>query len=202
MDLLIEEALAPIPPYNFPLSCSIFSRFGRGPHTSFFGNTFYKCFEEGGNPLLLTVSESVGRLRARLFGSGSKTKSGPIAAWLLSLDLDLRPFYEKADRVMSRLTKELHGLKPPRTRTVFEALVIAITEQQIGLRVAQTFQNRLVERYGAKVDHKGGALLHVPRPREAFRTGSARPPRCRSQQEQEQIHRRYLQRGCGRKVRP
>jgi len=164
MDLLSEERLEPAPPYNFALSCGIFSRFGRGSHTSFFGGTFYKCFEEVGKPLLLTVSPFDGRLKARLFGSDSKAKPSPIASWLLSLDLDLHPFYERADGVMSRLTKELHGLKPPRTRTVYEALVIAIMEQQIGLRIAQTFQNRLVERYGAKVDHEGGTFFTFPAP--------------------------------------
>jgi len=163
-DLLSEEMLEPVTPYNFELSCSIFSRFGRGPHTSFSGGAFYKCFEEAGNPLLLTVFPSDGRLKARLFGSDSKAKPNLIASWLLSLNLDLHPFYERADGVMSRLMKTLHGLKPPRTRTVYEALVIAITEQQIGLRIAQTFQNRLMERYGTKVQHDGETFFTFPAP--------------------------------------
>jgi DNA-3-methyladenine glycosylase II len=167
-NLLSEETLEPAPPYDFTLSCSIFSRFGRGPHTSFFGGTFYKCFEEAGSPLLLTVFPSHGRLKARLFGSVSKRKPSPIASWLLSLDLDLRPFYERADEAMSRLTKELNGLKPPRTRTVYEALVIAITEQQIGLRVAQALQNRLVERYGTKVKYEGATFFTFPAPERLF----------------------------------
>jgi DNA-3-methyladenine glycosylase II len=163
-DLLSEETLESASPYDFTLSCGIFSRFGRGTHTSFFAGTFYKCFEEAGNSLLLTISSLGSKLRTRLFGSGSKMKPGPIASWLLSLDLDLNPFYERADSVMSRLTEELHGLKPPRTRTVFEALVIAITEQQIGLNVAQSLQNRLVERYGTRVDHEGGMFFTFPAP--------------------------------------
>jgi DNA-3-methyladenine glycosylase II len=164
MDLLSEDMLEPVLPYDFHLSCSIFSRFGKGTHISFFAGTFYKCFEEADNSLLLTVFSLSGRLRVRLFGSGSKIKPDPIASWLLSLDLDLHPFYERADGVMLRLTEELRGLKPPRTRTVFEALVIAIIEQQIGFRIAQVLQDRLVERYGARVDHEGEIFFTFPAP--------------------------------------
>lgn len=78
-----------------------------------------------------------------------------VARWLLSADLDLCPFYSKVNSTISKLVMKLYGLKPPRTRTLFEALVLAIIEQQIGLNVAITFQNRLVKRYGVPVQYKG-----------------------------------------------
>ncbi len=94
---------------------------------------------------------AVGRPRTihtALYGSGDKGFLKGTAGWVTAADLDLRPFYSFADDVLKRLIRHLRGLKPPRTATVHEALVIAFTEQQITTRLARTFQNRMVLKYG------------------------------------------------------
>jgi DNA-3-methyladenine glycosylase II len=58
----------------------------------------------------------------------------------------------------------LRGLKPPRTVTVYEALIIAFTEQQISLRVAMAFQMKIVERYGKPLRHGDLTFHSFPSP--------------------------------------
>jgi DNA-3-methyladenine glycosylase II len=161
---LAESELRPVLPFNFALSCSINTRFGRGAHTSFVDGSLYKCFEESEAPILLKISVSDGHLIARLFGSGFKGQPEAMANWIISSDLSLKTFYLKASGPMSDLVKSLNGVKPLRTGTIFEALLIAITEQQISLKVAQNFQNRLVDRYGKSIAKDGITFRTFPSP--------------------------------------
>jgi len=180
----------PLQPFDFGKSSSIYARFGDWTHTAFLDGTLYKSFEEDGSPHLLVVTERHGQIEARLFRSASESTVGPgsalgprsvsethekhepfsassatdIASWILSSDLDLRPLYETEDPIFASLAKKLWGLKPPRTATIFEALVIAIIEQQIGLKVAATLQNRLVFRLGQALKFKDLEFRAFPTP--------------------------------------
>ncbi len=125
---------------------------------------------EGDEEEAAEVAVKEGSLEARLYRQGlsnpgpssnpgvdgatdfpSEPEAARLAAWILSSDLDLLPLYRVDDPAFTPLAERLWGLKPPRTVTVFEALVIAIIEQQIGLRVANLLQNRLVTRFGLVV---------------------------------------------------
>jgi DNA-3-methyladenine glycosylase II len=70
--------------------------------------------------------------------------------WLTSAELDLGPFYASAAAhpVMADVVRTLHGLKPLRPATLFEMVVIAITEQQLSLAAAFHIRSRLVRRFG------------------------------------------------------
>lgn len=73
-----------------------------------------------------------------------------IAGWLVTADLDLRPFYElsAAHPLMGPVASSLYGLKPLRPASLFEMLIVAITEQQLSLAAAFHIRRRLVERFG------------------------------------------------------
>jgi DNA-3-methyladenine glycosylase II len=77
-----------------------------------------------------------------------------MAEWVLRADLDLRPFYRKAskDPLFKTVVGRLQGVKPMRPVSLFEMVIIAITEQQISLAVAQKIRARLVERFGEIID--------------------------------------------------
>lgn len=77
-----------------------------------------------------------------------------IAKWLIFADLDLRPFYQLVafHSVFGPIIRELHGLKPMRPASLFEMLVIAITEQQISLAAAYRIRLRIIERFGDPAD--------------------------------------------------
>jgi DNA-3-methyladenine glycosylase II len=87
-----------------------------------------------------------------------------IARWLISCDLDLRPFYEQvaSHRIMGPVTAALTGLKPLRPATLFEMAAIAITEQQLSLAAAFHIRTRLVKRFGTPLD----GLWVFPSPRK------------------------------------
>lgn len=86
-----------------------------------------------------------------------------MAKWIVFADLDLRPFYRIAasHSVLGSITQKLTGLKPMRPASLFEMLIIAITEQQISLAAAYRIRTRIIERFGDPV--KG--LWAFPTPR-------------------------------------
>jgi len=90
-----------------------------------------------------------------------------IAKWLVSSDLDLRPFYRlvRGHPIMGPVASSLDGLKPLRPATLFEMAVIAITEQQLSLAAAFHIRQRLVQRLGKPI----GAKWRFPLPDELAR---------------------------------
>jgi len=70
--------------------------------------------------------------------------------WIFSTDDDLSGFYELISKypAYKDMLKNLKGLKPPKTPTIFEAAIIAISEQEISLRAATAIGKRLIEKYG------------------------------------------------------
>src|SRR5512146_177316 len=90
---------------------------------------------------------------------------------LLGLQIDLRQFYELASQEsrLHRLVRSFLGLKPPRFPNLFEALVNAISCQQLSLTVGITLLNRLTERYG--LGRSGGGRA-FPRPEDLAKVDS------------------------------
>ena len=168
--------MRPSPPYDFPLSVSLFSS----------GDPQIRAFRDGH---LIQLVRSAGRyLLADLSGTGtvdkpllslalrSETGAKPAAAEvrrvketiaeMLNLRLDLTGFYEgiSRDPVMAEITRQLYGLKTPRTQTVFEALVDSIIEQQISIQVARSLRERLIREFGKHVPIRGSTFYAFPEP--------------------------------------
>jgi DNA-3-methyladenine glycosylase II len=82
--------------------------------------------------------------------------------WLVSADLDLRPFYHliAPHPIMGPVSRSLNGLKPLRPLSLFEMVVIAITEQQLSLAAAFHIRERLTTRFGTPFE----ALWIFPTP--------------------------------------
>ncbi|MGP8069619.1 MAG: DNA-3-methyladenine glycosylase family protein [Candidatus Bathyarchaeia archaeon] len=79
---------------------------------------------------------------------------------------DFDKFYSvaKKDRLMSIVARRLRGLRPVSPPSIFEALVIAITEQQISLNAAIAIRSRLIEKYGDTVEFEGRSFYAFPTP--------------------------------------
>ncbi|MCL2134033.1 MAG: DNA-3-methyladenine glycosylase [Candidatus Bathyarchaeota archaeon] len=73
---------------------------------------------------------------------------------IFSLNKSLNSFYSyvQEDPIMSQITQKLCGFKFPTTPTVFEALVDAIVEQQISIKVARSIEDRLAIMFGESVN--------------------------------------------------
>ncbi len=84
---------------------------------------------------------------------------------MLNLNMDLGDFYGSInDATLLRLTRALRGLKVIHTQSVLEALVCAITEQQISLALAIRMEQRISERFGEPIDFGGKRHYVFPEP--------------------------------------
>jgi DNA-3-methyladenine glycosylase II len=71
---------------------------------------------------------------------------------VVNAQMDLGPFYSavRTHPVLGPLAAKFRGLKPLRPASLFDMLVMAVTEQQISLAAARKIQSRLIERFGTK----------------------------------------------------
>jgi len=156
---IVVEALSP---FSFDLSSEIFAN-GDRQIRRYENGRFWQVIRVNDKLFLATV-EAAGTIDkpkvsaelksdSAITAEDKKTAAEAVIA-LFSLDVDLKPFYEtvKDDQVMATVTRRLWGLKSPTTSTVFEALVDAIVEQQISIKVANTIEARITKKFGDVLD--------------------------------------------------
>jgi DNA-3-methyladenine glycosylase II len=172
----VAERIRPMSPYDFELSAHIFSE---GDHQirAFDSGRFWQLLRTGDSLVHVSIASggtaespllAVEMMSTEELGKEDKASIiGQVRA-MLSLDLDIMPFYEQvsADPVLMKLAVSLRGLKPPKTPSVFEALIDSIIEQQISLNVAHTLQNRLVRKFGRSLEFDGMTFFKFPSPEE------------------------------------
>jgi DNA-3-methyladenine glycosylase II len=71
----------------------------------------------------------------------------------LPFDLDAFAAWSADDEMLARLVVTLAGYRPPLQPNPFEALVTAITAQQVSLQSAAAIRSRFIERYGVAHEH-------------------------------------------------
>ena len=140
--------LLPLPdPYDFELSTERFRAFGPD-----IANLWY----EGG------VHRVVGGREIRIEASRGGVdveplddETEPVARAIVGADFELDPFYAWAegDEVLRELVPRLAGLRPPLAPDPYEAIVSAISAQQVSLFAAFAIRNRMVERFGVRGVH-------------------------------------------------
>ena len=148
-------SISSVGPHDFELCLRIAGSFSPDPFGDF--TVLRSAVRIRGNPTVLELRQvrrdpPTLQISTDLPDSTSEVKR--IAKWIVFADLDLRPFYRIAasHSVLGPITRELHGLKPMRPASLFEMLVVAITEQQISLAAAYRIRTRIVERYGDPVN--------------------------------------------------
>jgi DNA-3-methyladenine glycosylase II len=140
--------LLPLPnPYDFELSTERFRAFGPD-----IANLWY----EGGVHRVVGGREI--RIKAAPGGVDVEPldeKTERIARAIVGADFELDPFYAWAegDEVLRGLVQWLAGLRPPLAPDPYEAIVSAITAQQVSLFAAFAIRNRMVERFGVRGVH-------------------------------------------------
>lgn len=133
-------------PYDFELSTTRFRNFGSDRAT---------VWHEGG--LHRVVSGREVRVTAAEGGIEIEPWSEEAAAevgLLLGLPFDLHDFHTWAsgDATLAMVVGSVPGFRPTMNPRPFEALVVAITTQQISLQAAASIRGNLVERYGERHD--------------------------------------------------
>jgi DNA-3-methyladenine glycosylase II len=133
-------------PYDFHLSTVRYRDFGSDKAT---------VWHEGGLHRVIDGTEvriEPARGGVRVEPDGPKVEQE--VARLLGLPLELEPFrtWAEPDPVLGPIVRALPGLRPTLNPRPFEALVVAITTQQISLRAAAAIRARFVERFGIRHD--------------------------------------------------
>lgn len=91
-----------------------------------------------------------------------------LAQKMLGLTIDLHPFYRlaAANELLGKLVQNFSGVKPPCFPNLFEALINAISCQQLTLDTGILIMNRLVKKYGVQFETNGAILYAFPRPED------------------------------------
>ena len=141
-------ALLELPePYSFELSTERYRAFGRD---------LANLWHEGG--LHRVVGGREVRIEAAPGGVDVEpldAETAPVVRRLLGLGFDLDAFaaFAVRDEVLGPLVVRLAGLRPSIAPDPFEALVSAITAQQVSLFAAFAVRNRMVEAFGVCAGH-------------------------------------------------
>jgi DNA-3-methyladenine glycosylase II len=134
-------------PYDFELSTERFRAFGPD-----LANLWY----EGG------VHRVVGGREIRIEAAPGGVdvepldeETEPVARAIVGADFELDPFsaWAEGDEILRELVSRLAGLRPPLAPDPYEALVSAISAQQVSLFAAFAIRNRMVERFGLRGVH-------------------------------------------------
>ncbi len=147
--------IKPKKPFNFDLVGNLYSRFPV-QCVDHYDKGIYQRALKIKNKIYLVKVKSIGSIEGPklsveiLPNIVDKNIIEEKIKWMLGIEDDIQGFYEiaKKDKKFAQIIKKLYGLRAPKTPTVFEAIIIAITEQQIALPVAISMRKRLVEKYG------------------------------------------------------
>ena len=170
-------SISSVGPHDFELSLRVAGSFSPDVFQDF--SVLRSAVRIRDNPTVLELRQvrrapATLAIRTNLQDGASEIKQ--TARWIISADLDLRPFYRIAasHSVLGLITRDLHGLKPLRPASLFEMLVIAITEQQISLTAAYRIRTRIIERFGDQVN----GLWAFPTPKRLSESSAAGLMRC------------------------
>jgi DNA-3-methyladenine glycosylase II len=161
--------LHPIPPYDFALSTKL-ARLHSVLDT-FRDGEYWRALDIDGVVVLVRV---VNRGTTEAPKLDVYRMSGPVddaallnrMAKMLGVEADMRPFYDHArqDAVLWPLVEPLYGLKHVRSASLFEALMVAVIEQQIALNLAQRGERWLLAWAGGHIEYNGETFYTFPKP--------------------------------------
>lgn len=131
-------------PYDFNLSTTRFREFGSDGATVWHDGGLHRVI--AGREV--RIEPAPGGVRVEPGGAEIEAEVGR----LLGLPFELEPFRAWSDKepVLGRFVRSLSGFRPTLNPQPFEALVVAITTQQISLRAAAAIRRRFVERLGVR----------------------------------------------------
>ena len=174
--------IKPDAPFDFERSASMHGRFGESPPDLYENGLYKRVVHVGAKPVLIIASSegTIRRphIRIEVHPPLSKSETKSLKALLdvmFRSSFDFNGFRKatRKDRLMSIVAREVRGLRPIAPPTIFEALVIAITEQQISLYAAIAIRSRLVRTYGESVSLEGRKFYAFPTTKSLARANPA-----------------------------
>ncbi len=172
--------LRPVPPFRLDLTAWALRRRARNIVDRWDGGTYRRVLVIHESPVEVAVTQNGSadhpRLAVTVVGARLVLETRAIIRQLLTTMLGLRtnlqPFYQLAakDRRLAPLVQQFRGLKPPRFPSVFEALVNAISCQQLSLTVGIELLNRIVVQCGPALSLGNYRQHAFPRSEDLLRT--------------------------------
>jgi len=141
----VSSAVVEIPqPYDFELSTARFRHFGSDGAIVLHEGGLHRVVDG----VEVRVTAAPGGVAVAPGSAGAAAEIG----CLLGLPFDLEPFllWAQSDPTLAGIVRMLRGFRPTLNPQPFEALVVAITTQQISLRAAAAIRGNLVRTYGVR----------------------------------------------------
>ena len=170
----MDFTVRPGGPLHFDLTLQRYRLFGEDAAHRYSEGVFYRALDISGRLWVYALrndpSSAEPTLHVRLMGGRAQARHrAAVEADLrryLNLDSDLAPFYQwaQADPTLAELIQRCYGLRPLCAPTLFEALITAITAQQVNLTFATTTRSRLIRRYGKSAFLAGETFYTFPLP--------------------------------------
>jgi DNA-3-methyladenine glycosylase II len=171
---LITFSLEPVAPFRLDLTVWVLRRRPDNVIDRWDGNTYRRVLIMQGQPLEVGVAQTgcsdkpllQVTAKGNALHPNAKTLVTSALTRMLGTSVDLTEFYRFTEHQpkLDALALQFEGVKPPQFPTIFEALVNAMTCQQLSLAVGILLLNRLVERYGQAIEKQGVALHAFPDP--------------------------------------
>lgn len=168
--------LEPLPPFRLDYTVWSLRRRPDNIVDRWDGRTYRRVLVAGGQPFEVavtqTATEEAPRLTVMVTSQAGLPEPRALATAalerLLGLRIDTRDFYlfGARDELIKPLAERFHGFKPPRYATFFEALVNAISCQQLTLTMGIRLVNRLAQAYGVPLETENGRYYAFPRPKD------------------------------------
>jgi DNA-3-methyladenine glycosylase II len=153
--------IRPKAPFDFEKNAEMHSHFKNSLPELYEDGVYMRVLHAGNKPVLISITSKGTVAKPRLIVDtyppvSNKSEIGSLRSTLQSMfepTYDFDRFYAiaKRDATMRTIVRKLRGLRPIRPPTIFESVIIAITEQQISLYAAIAIRSRLVQRYGDTV---------------------------------------------------
>ncbi len=134
-------------PYDFELSTSRFRDFGSDRATVWHDGGLHRVV--AGREVRVTAAP--GGVDVEPWSEAAADEIGRLLG--LPFDLDSFGAFAAGDPVLGAIVEAAPGFRPTMSPRPFEALVVAITTQQISLRAAAAIRSGFVERFGVRHEH-------------------------------------------------
>jgi len=173
----ISFEMRPAPPFRLDLTAWVLRRRPENLLDRWDGQTYRRALAIENVVVELAIQQTGSPSRSRLAVTAAAKKLPANSEIilrrkiesLLGTQINLRTFYSLAatQKHLRPLIAEFAGFKPPRYPTIFEALLNAISCQQVSLHVGIMLLNRLVETFGKTASPAAPDALHACPPGRA-----------------------------------
>jgi DNA-3-methyladenine glycosylase II len=163
-------------PYRLDLTVSLLRRLSTNlvdvltPH-----GRYVRVLGESSEPVIARVTQArPGALIVTLQGAEpERERAFPLVRRMLGVDRDLARFDRAAKGIswLKPLASRMHGVRPPRYPTLWEACVNAIVFQQVSLLAASAILRRMIVALEPALDVDGRSLYAFPTAEMVLRTG-------------------------------